>query len=144
MWGKRLNLIIVAVATTLSLVNIVLFIILLGVRNQITDTATRAERILQQIQTTAPFVTNVAIDNTFKVPIRTDVPINTTVNVPITIPVIGQVTSIAIPIKTDVPVDTTIQVPIKTTVPINVDIANSPFNDILEQLQSLLTSITNL
>ena len=129
----------------LSVVNITLFVFLFNIKSQISNEATQAASMVQQIQTqplTTPFAANVAVDNTFSIPIKTTVPIKTTLNIPVTNPVTGQQVNIAIPIDTNVPIDMTIQVPVKTTIPVNIKVSDSPFGNILQQVHDWLIKLS--
>jgi hypothetical protein len=142
---KIIYYIFMGVTLILSVINIVLFVILLDIKYQISNEATKVAGMVKQIQDqplTTPFTANVAIDSTFSVPIKTVVPIKTTVNVPVTIPTTGQKVTIAIPIDTNVPIDTTMQVPVKTTIPVSIKVGDSPFGNILQQLHDWLIKLS--
>ncbi|MFA5878442.1 MAG: hypothetical protein WC845_03690 [Candidatus Staskawiczbacteria bacterium] len=129
----------------LSVINIVMFVALLNVKQQISDGAKHAADAVKQMQAqplTDPFTANIAIDNTFSVPIKIVIPIKTTINVPVTIPTTDQQVTIAIPIDTSVPIDTTIQVPVKTTIPVSIKVGDLPFGDILQQLHDWLIKLS--
>ncbi len=138
------NRIVLGVVATSLIINVVLFVALLEIRNNITTAATQAASILQQAKTqslAAPLTANVAINEVFNVPIKTVVPINTTVQVPVVIPIIGQKVTIAVPINTNIPIDMTVPVHIKTTIPVDVKISSSPFYGILQQFQDWLSGL---
>ncbi len=143
--GKVIKYFFMASVLILSVINIALFIYLWNIKYQISDEATKAAAMVQQIQDqplTTPFTANVAIDSTFSVPIKTVVPIKITVDVPVIIPTTEQQVTIAIPIDTSVPIDTTIQVPVKTTIPVSIKVSDSPFGDILQQLHDWLIKLS--
>lgn len=134
------------IALVSVIINIIIFVVLFQIKREAANAATEAANIIQQAQTkslTAPFTANVAIDKIFDIPIQTTVPIKTTAIVPIAIPLTGQTVNVQVPIDTTVPISLIAHVPIKQTIPVNVDIANSPLNDTLNQLQDWLTKLAS-
>ena len=129
----------------LSVINVILFVFLFNIKNQISAEAVQVAGMVKQMQSQSavtPFAANVAIDNTFSVPIKTTIPIKTTVNVSVTNPVTGQPVNIAIPIDASVPIDMTIQVPVKTTIPVNIKVSDLPFGNILQQFHDWLIKLS--
>ena len=143
--NKMIKYLFIGVFFVLSVINTVLFVVLLGIKYQISNEAIKVAGMVKQIQDqplTTPFTANVAIDSVFSVPIKTAVPIKTTINVPVTIPTTGQKVTLTVPIDTNVPIDTTIQVPVKTTIPVKIKVSDSPFGAILQQLHDWLIKLS--
>lgn len=146
MQNKLLYRIVLGVLLLLSIANIVLFVLLLQVKNQIADGAGQAASAVQEMQKqslTGPFTVQVAIDETFDIPIKVSIPVKTTVTVPIVIPVTGEKVSITVPIDTVVPIDTTVQVPVKKSVPVNIKMSDLPIGGILQNLHDWLSKLAS-
>ncbi len=145
MRSNLIERIILGVALTVSIVNIVLLVVLFEAGRQVAGAAAQAASIVQEIQSqssTTPLTANVAIDTTFSVPIKTVVPVKTTVDVPVVIPILGQRVTVTVPIDAEVPIDTTIQVPVKTSVPVHVRLGDTSFGKTLQQVQAWLTDLS--
>lgn len=146
MKNKLLYPIVLGILLLLSIANIVLFVLLLQVKNQIADGAGQAASAVQEMQTqslTGPFTVQVAIDETFDIPIKVAIPVKTTVNVPVVIPITGEQVSITVPIDTVVPIDTTVHVPVKTSLPVNIKMSDLPIGGILQNLHDWLTKLAS-
>lgn len=146
MQGTPLYRIVLGIAVVLSIANIALFVLLLQVKGQVADAAGQAASAVQEMQKqslTGPFTVQVAIDETFDIPIKVAIPVKTTVNVPIVIPVTGEKVSITVPIDTVVPIDTTVQVSVKKSVPVNIKMSDLPIGGLLQNLHDWLTKIAS-
>jgi hypothetical protein len=143
MTSARPLYILLGVAIFFSIANLVLFIFLFQIRQQVVGAAAQAAQVVQQLRAEplAPFTTNVSIDQTIAVPIDTSIQVQTTVNVPVTIPIIGQRVEVTVPIDTTVPIHTTVQVPIKQSIPIEISVRDLPIGSTLQQIQDWLTKL---
>ncbi|MFA5877005.1 MAG: hypothetical protein WC880_01430 [Candidatus Paceibacterota bacterium] len=146
MKNKLLYPIVLGTLLLLSIANIVLFVLLLQVKNQVADGAGQAASAVEQMQAqslTGPFTVQVTIDETFDIPIKVSIPVKTTVTVPIVIPVTGEQVSITVPIDTIVPIDMTAHVPIKKSLPVNIKMSDLPIGGILQNLHDWLTKLAS-
>ncbi len=128
------------------------------VNRQLDVSANQLARARQQeisymlpIDQTFSLDTTIAIDETITVPLHITVPISETIALPIRTP-LGRV-NLDVPLNLTVPISDTVDVPLNAEIPVEVDVpidaevpielqvANSPFGDILKQLEDSLREL---
>lgn len=105
------------------------------------------------IHETVVIDTDLPIDETITVPIRTEVPVATSVTVPVDAGVLGEI-PVTIPIRTTIPVNLSTEVPIDQTfaihtpvtldmeIPVEIVVADTPLYDTLETARQTLDGVT--
>jgi len=104
-----------------------------------------------QIDQSIPINLSVPINQTLTVPIDTQLPVSAIVQVPIEVPFLGaQIfdvpinTTIPIKFETQLPVNITVpisaNIPVELTVPVKIDVANTPLNSTLQKAENALSN----
>jgi hypothetical protein len=95
---------------------------------------------LRRFEIPVPVEMTVPISETVTVPLETTVPVSATIAVPLemTVPVSA---TIAVPIRRAVPI--TADIPIDTSIPLNLDLTDSPIGDLLTHLEDAVRALRN-
>ena len=119
-----------ALVVSSLLLNVVLAVVLLGMRQDLREAlqsardalvATESEPLVLDVAVDEdiPIQMTVPIDQVFVVPLEMNYPLKTVINTYITLPVLGR-QNISVPVDTVIPVSTTVEVPIRANVPISL------------------------
>ena len=118
-----------ALVVSSLLLNVVLAVVLLGMRQDLRrhavgarrPGATESEPLVLDVAVgeDIPIQMTVPLDQVFVVPLEMNYPLKTVINTYITLPVLGR-QNISVPVDTVIPVSTTVEVPIRANVPISL------------------------